>query len=167
MYTKSKITYYEVPQTSVFDYTILLFQLTAAEAQVVTTPRLTSTLGDGPTITINGIDYIHTVIASTFGGAVQTVTDVRDALINTINSATGNRESFVTASANSVSTIRLKADKAGVPFTLNTALQTSYVGANPPSMVTNELVANVSTNYTFSWSGPNGFSSSDLQIDNY
>lgn len=36
----------------------LLFQLSAVEAQVVTTPRLTSTLGDGPTITVCESDTV-------------------------------------------------------------------------------------------------------------
>ena len=45
-------------------------------------------LGDEYRITINNIDYVHTVIHSSFGGPVQTVTEVRDALIqkNTIYS---------------------------------------------------------------------------------
>ena len=36
----------------------LLFQLTAVEAQIVTTPRLTYTLGDGPTITVCESDTV-------------------------------------------------------------------------------------------------------------
>ena len=36
----------------------LLFQLTAVEALVLTTPRLTSTLGDGPTITVCESDTV-------------------------------------------------------------------------------------------------------------
>ena len=123
-------------------------------------------LGDEYRITINGIDYIHTVIASSFGGPVQTLTEVRDALVNTINMATGANESVVTASANSISSIRLTADVAGTGFTLNTNLQTSSTGANIPTMTTNQIIANVSTNYIYLWTGPNGFSSSNLEIDN-
>lgn len=123
-------------------------------------------LGDEYRITINGIDYTHTVIASSFGGPTQTVSEIRDILVHSINNATGVNESTVTATANATSSIRLSADVAGTAFTFTTNLQTSYTGTSTPTMVSNQIVANVSTNYIYSWSGPNGFTSSNLQIEN-
>ena len=126
----------------------------------------TPLLGDEYHITINGITYTHTVIASVFGGPVQSIAEIRDALINTINVAIGVNESRVTASANSTSSIRLIADEAGTAFTYTTNLQTTSLGANPPIMTTQQIAPNVLTNYVYAWSGPNGFSSSSLQIQN-
>ena len=123
-------------------------------------------LGDVYTLTINGIVYTHTVIASGFGGPVQTLAEVTTELVDLINNAIGTSESVVTASYSPVSTIRLVADTPGMAFSIATNVSTTLTGAASPVITTNHITANLSTNYAYLWTGPSGFSSSDLQIEN-
>ena len=123
-------------------------------------------LGDVYTLTINGIVYTHTVIASGFGGPVQTLAEVTTELVDLINNAIGSSESVVTASYSPASSIRLVADTPGMAFSIGTNVSTTLTGVASPVITTNQITANLSTNYAYLWTGPSGFSSSDLQIEN-
>lgn len=119
-------------------------------------------LSDVFTIEIKGISYEHTVIRDGVGGPVQTANQVANALIDEINTATGALESPVAASLISTSTFLLKAKVAGTPFTVNSV---SIAPNTSASTISNTVVvANKTTLYSYSWTGPDGFKSSDLSI---
>jgi len=123
-------------------------------------------LGDVYYVTIDGKTYSHTVINSSFGGAVQTPAQVASELVDEINQATGILQSDVEATFDNPSGILLVADQPGVQFTLSTNLNTSYSGSATPTISNSGVASNVTVNYTFLWTGPNGFSSSNLNINN-
>ena len=123
-------------------------------------------LGDVYSISINGNTYQHTVIATIFGGAAQSEAEIAAELVNEINSATGALESQVTASIDGASGIRLTAKEAGVAFTTSTQLTTSYLGLVTPTIANTNTVSNVTRSFSYAWTGPNGFSSSNLSISN-
>ncbi len=157
-----------IPSTPTADFNL---RIRGGVSPVTQVDRITlnaqPALGDVYNVIINGITYTHTVIASSFGGATQTTVEVSQALVNEINSATGPRVSFVTAVANTNPTsIRLTADSPGIPFTYSANLSTSITGpaSSVPSLTLTNVVSNVTTNYSYNWTGPNGFSSSSLSI---
>ena len=123
-------------------------------------------LGDLYSITIDGIEYDHTVVASVFGGPTQTPAQVAQELINEINLANGVSESKVTANFDNPSGIELVADTAGLAFTVSVSITTSYSGISTPTITTSNTVSNVATSYVYLWTGPNGFTSSNLSISN-
>ena len=123
-------------------------------------------LGDVYTITLNGIDYRHTVVASTFGGSVQTVEDIANEFISMLNNASDSNAGLISSSSISSSTFRVVANNPGTPFSISASLSTTYTGTATPTIGITQLVPNFSSNYSYLWSGPNGFSSSNLQINN-
>ena len=123
-------------------------------------------VGDVYSIVLNGLSYSHTVVASSFGGTVQSPAAIAQELIKEINKATGSLLSPVTASFQAPSSLELVADTPGTSFSVSTTLSTSYTGVATPSIMTSNVVSNVTLNYTYAWTGPNGFTSSNLSISN-
>ena len=123
-------------------------------------------LGDVYSITVDGNTYEHTVIASGFGGATQTPEQVALALIDEINTGTGVLLSPALASFENPSGINLAALNPEVPFTTGAAVLTSYTGIATPTIVSSNVVSHVTLSYSYSWTGPNGFTSSNLSISN-
>ena len=123
-------------------------------------------LGDVYTISLNGINYTHTVIASTFGGSVQTVEDITNELISTLNNASDSNSGIIGLSSISSSSFRIVANNPGTPFSISVSLSTTYTGTATPTIGITQLSPNIPTNHSYLWTGPNGFSSSNLQINN-
>ena len=122
-------------------------------------------VSDVYSISIDGTIYSHTVIPVSFGGPIQNARQTAQELIEIINSATGAQEAPVIASLTGVSTIALTAKVLGNPFLVDqVTIQT--IGGGSGTISTTTIVENRSLGYSFSWTGPNGFISSDLGISN-
>ncbi|MDC3132794.1 hypothetical protein OA501_01110, partial [Flavobacteriaceae bacterium] len=121
-------------------------------------------LSDIFTIEINGDPYQHTVIPTSLGGPIQTAEDVANALIDKINLGTNGKESDVMASYNATNTIVIKAKVAGTPFIINAVNVAPSSSAS--TMTATTTVANRTTLYSYTWTGPDQFISSDLSISN-
>ena len=89
-------------------------------------------VGDVYSIVLNGLSYSHTVVASSFGGTVQSPAAIAQELIKEINKATGSLLSPVTASFQAPSSLELVADTPGTSFSVSTTLSTSYTGVATP-----------------------------------
>ncbi len=122
-------------------------------------------LGDVYTLNVNLNSYRHTVIASSFGGSVQSLEEVVQDLIRTINSATGSQVVSVTATVENSTSIRLISDVPGTAFTVFPSIDTTVIGSNQPTVTVSTAVTNLSRDFSFQWTGPNGFRSTDLSID--
>ncbi len=121
-------------------------------------------LSDVYTIEIDGIGYEHTVIPTYFLGPIQNVNEVASALVDEINNASGNRLASVVASLQNSTTLLLSAKEPGVAFSVNSAVVSS--SSSSATLQHSSLVANFTSQYNFSWTGPNGFGSTDLSIEN-
>ena len=119
----------------------------------------TPALSDVFSFELNGEVFEHTVIPSSFGGSVQSLTEIAQVFVDAINS----RSTEVLASLTATSTITLRAISPGVPFTIDHVnVQTLTTAQLDHSTVTPNQVSA----YSYSWTGPNGFVSSQLQIEN-
>ncbi len=122
-------------------------------------------LSDVYQISINGTLYSHTVIPSSFGGAVQTVNEVIQELIDEINFANGTGDPAVSATLFGSDTIVLTSKTPGLAFTVDQVSISSSGGGS--ALISNTtLQQNKTIAYDFSWTGPNGFTSSSLAISN-
>ena len=120
-------------------------------------------LSDVIRINIDGISYHHTVIPATVGGPVQTITQSIQSLVQKINEATGDNQSKVTAEFQAPSSIVLSAKTKGIPFTVSSTI----VPATSPTNVTHHnTTPNKGSKYSYQWTGPEGFSSTNLSISN-
>jgi hypothetical protein len=122
-------------------------------------------LSDIYTIEIDGVVYDHTVIPVSLGGPIQTERDVAQAILDEINNATGDRLASVIASLQNSTTLLLSAKEPGVPFTVNQAIVQS-TGFSTASVHHRVVTANFTSQYHYTWRGPNGFGSTDLSIEN-
>jgi len=122
-------------------------------------------LGDVYTIHLNKNSYKHTVIASSFGGPVQSLEEVVQDLVKIITSAMGSQAVSVTATVQNLTSIRLISDIPGTAFTVSPSINTTVSGSNQPTVTLATPVANLSRDFSFQWTGPNGFRSTDLSIE--
>ncbi|MGC6402077.1 MAG: hypothetical protein ACON4A_01390 [Flavobacteriaceae bacterium] len=118
-------------------------------------------LSDVFTLEIDQFTFTHTVIPNGVGGPPQNLNQVLQVLVDQINTST---EVSVNAALQGNGTLVLTAKTAGVPFAVHQI--TVLPNTTPTQHTLTPVVANRSSNYSFSWSGPNGFSSSVLAIEN-
>ena len=115
------------------------------------------------TINIDGIDYQQTVLPISVGGPPQNISQLTQSLVTEINEASGINESSVRAEFQSPSTILLSAKTPGISF----AVTTTVVPLSSPTDITHSnITPNLKSNYSFEWFGPEGFTSSSLNISN-
>ncbi|MEK9604193.1 MAG: PKD domain-containing protein [Flavobacteriaceae bacterium] len=118
---------------------------------------------DEVTINIDGIDYQHTVLPIAVGGSAQNISQLTQSLVQEINEASGSNESSVMAEFESPSTILLSAKTPGISF----AVTATVAPLSSPTKITHtNITQNYKSNYSFEWSGPEGFKSSSLNISN-
>lgn len=115
------------------------------------------------TINIDGIDYQHTVVPESVGGPPQNISELIQAIVNKINEATGSDESKVSAVFEAPSDIILTAKTTGISFNVTT----SVLPAISPTLITHQNeIPNLESKYSYQWTGPEGFSSTNLSITN-
>ncbi|MDB4152815.1 gliding motility-associated C-terminal domain-containing protein [Flavobacteriaceae bacterium] len=126
----------------------------------------TPTIGDIISVSFGGKTYTYTVKASAFLSLIpEDFRVISNELAAVINNAVPPNESYATAVPNGtplVGGLRLTADVGGI------ALNTSVNVAQTTS-VSNTLATtrdNRALNYSYSWTGPGGFTSSNLSIFN-
>ncbi len=124
----------------------------------------TPTLGDIVTVGVGGNTYSHTVVPTTYGSLnPQTIPQIVSDLAVTINNAIGANVSAATA-VPATNILRLRADVGGIA--LGTDLSAIPVTTTALTATVSTVVDNRALNYSYSWTGPNGFTSSSLSIYN-
>ena len=116
-------------------------------------------ISDIYTFRLNGVDYSYIVTPSSFGGPAQTPREVAQAIVDQINL----HSTEVSASLTATSTIVLTANTPGTPFTIDSVMVTTSGIATITHV---NITPNRTSSYSYQWSGPNGFTSSQLQIEN-
>ncbi|MDA7711031.1 hypothetical protein N8873_03095 [Flavobacteriaceae bacterium] len=117
-------------------------------------------MGDQISVIIDGITFTSIVPAAA------TTQTIFEELRDKVNFGTGADSIAVTASVVDTGTVvylQLVADTAGTGFTASGTTVTSSVTG---TTVVETEVENEALNYQYSWTGPNGFVSSDLSISN-
>ncbi len=150
-----------IPQTPVSEFNK---RIVGGDSNIRQSDRLTfiasGTLsgGDDVNVMINGLVYRGRV-----PGVGATTATILTELANDINTSSGVRDAAVSAAVDSGSSIVLTADIAGVPYTVSGQAITSTVTG---TTVITSISANNTVSYAYSWVGPNGYTSTALNISN-
>ena len=150
-----------IPQTPVSEFNK---RIVGGDSNIRQSDRLTfiasNTLngGDDVNVMINGLVYFGRVP----GSGITTAT-ILTQLANDINDSSGARDAAVSASVDGGSSIVLTADTPGVPYTISGQVITSTVTG---TTVITSITANKTVSYSYSWTGPNNYTSSSLNISN-
>ena len=150
-----------IPQTPVSEFNK---RIVGGDSNIRQSDRLTfiasNTLngGDDVNVMINGLVYFGRVP----GSGITTAT-ILTQLANDINNSSGARDAAVSASVDGGSSIVLTADTPGVPYTISGQVITSIVTG---TTVITSITTNKTVSYSYSWTGPNNYTSSSLNISN-
>ncbi|MDB9899389.1 gliding motility-associated C-terminal domain-containing protein [Flavobacteriaceae bacterium] len=126
----------------------------------------TPTIGDIITVSFGGKTYTYTVKASAFLSLIpEDFQVISNELADEINNAVAPNESYATAVPNGtplIGGLRLTADVGGIA--LNTSVNVVQTTSVSNTLAT--TTANRGLNYNYNWTGPGGYSSSNLSIFN-